>query len=375
MGNIKVNIVPPIPEDFEREGVAPEKQIVEIEDNRYRIAWNKRLRLHIENAGEKEEKIVIEFEGQPAMMDSPYVKDHSNGEWRPIAGLSDGNKVLIWLRVPPGLTDFSVLPPYTYEDCEELVKRVSDDPRVNVTVPGKSAEGRNLWLLKIAEPGCNEEQNALKRRCLIASTAHSWETAGNYCVEGIVDYLLSNDCRTAMYLQLFDIYICPMLNPDGVANGVRRHLENGADLNRDIETNKTRGTGCENDPELVCHFKVIDELEPDIYAQIHNMSQKHRDCLLGMEPEYADIFTGFMPSMEKHLKLFGVDRGAEGTAPKYCYKKDRSCVACTFEFPWFGRTTKHMQEVGPMALEALLNTKIWIDQKKKTPAKYPNREA
>ncbi|MFN2351757.1 MAG: hypothetical protein ABR497_07405, partial [Kiritimatiellia bacterium] len=93
--------------------------------------------------------------------------------------------------------------------------------------------------------------------------------------------------------------------------------------------------------------------------------EKHRDILLMASPEHAEIFYGFMPSMEKHLKLFGVAMGNEGSIKNFCHKRDPSCVACEFEFPWFGRNPEDMREVGKIALEALLNTKIWVDQNPK----------
>lgn len=364
VSHIELSIVPPVPDDILLAGIAPEARIVQTDSFTYQVAWAKRLRLKIENRGDREETVVLVFEGKPAMMDYPYLRDAPTGEWKPIAGVSDGSRVWVSVKAPPGRTDFSVSPPYTREDCDRLAARIADDPRVTVSAPGKSAEGRNLWLFTIAEAGCRDEIRALKRNCLIAARAHPWETAGSYCIEGILDYLLSDYPRAAMYLQMFDVHICPMMDPDGVANGIRRHTPDGADLNRDMPANRQRAPGSENAPELVCHFRVIDELKPDIYCQIHNMNQKHRDCVLGMEPGHAESFQEFMPRLPHHLKLLGFDRGAEGTVPKYCQSRDPACVACTFEFPWFGRTTRDMRELGPLALEALLNTKIRADQLK-----------
>ncbi|MCA1808791.1 MAG: M14 family zinc carboxypeptidase [Kiritimatiellia bacterium] len=364
---LKLSLVPPAPEDYRINGVAPEKQIVPIGQQTWQVAWDKRLQLQIENTGDQATTAVLVFDGNPTMTDYPYVRDRATGEWRPLAGVRDGNMVLIAVPAPPGITDFSVSPPYSYEDCAQMIRRIAEDHRVTVSVPGQSAEGRDLWLLKIAAPDCPDRLQGLKQKCMIAARAHAWETAGSYCIEGMLDYLLSDHPRAAMYLQMFDVYFCPMLNPDGVANGVRRHTPDGADLNRDIPTNRTRGTGCENDPELVCHIRLIDELRPQIYCQIHNMNQKHIDCALGMLPDHAEYFKNFMPPLQAHLKTLGFDQGGAGTIPKYCRNLDPACLSSTFEFPWFGRTTGNMRALGPPVLEALFNTRIRADQRK--PAK------
>ena len=68
---------------------------------------------------------------------------------------------------------------------------------------------------------------------MIMARNHAYESAGNYCIDGMVDFLLSRDSLAEYLLTKFSFHILQMTNPDGVYKGLSRlSSPKGADLNR-----------------------------------------------------------------------------------------------------------------------------------------------
>jgi len=112
---------------------------------------------------------------------------------------------------------------------------------VNVFSIGESVQGRNIWCIRIT----NENYPDEKYSCLIDGCIHGceWE-AGEACLY-LAEYLLINQERntTISYiLNTSEIYIIPLLNPDGRQRDSRFN-DNGIDLNRnfDIDFGRIRG--------------------------------------------------------------------------------------------------------------------------------------
>jgi len=112
---------------------------------------------------------------------------------------------------------------------------------VNVFSIGTSVKGRNIWCIRIT----NENNNQHKFTCLIDGCIHGceWE-AGEACLY-IAEYLLINfdyNSTTEKILNNSEIYIIPILNPDGRQSDYR-YNDNGIDLNRNfgIDFGRLRG--------------------------------------------------------------------------------------------------------------------------------------
>jgi len=67
---------------------------------------------------------------------------------------------------------------------------------------------------------------------VITSRVHPGETVASYKVEGLINFLLSDNPKACYMRKKFIFYIIPMLNPDGVINGNYRCSLAGCDLNR-----------------------------------------------------------------------------------------------------------------------------------------------
>lgn len=67
---------------------------------------------------------------------------------------------------------------------------------------------------------------------LISGRVHPGETAASWAVEGIIRFLITDHPDAVMLRKYFFICIVPMLNPDGVIEGLYRYDTSGQNLNR-----------------------------------------------------------------------------------------------------------------------------------------------
>jgi len=114
---------------------------------------------------------------------------------------------------------------------------------VNIFSIGKSVLDRDIWCIRLTDEKCNN----VKLSCLIDGTIHGceWE-AGDACLY-LAEYLLINfhiNETITNILNTTEIYIIPLLNPDGRQIDDRFNA-NGIDLNRnfDVDFGRLRG-GC-----------------------------------------------------------------------------------------------------------------------------------
>lgn len=77
------------------------------------------------------------------------------------------------------------------------------------------------------------EQENRKPLVLITARVHPGEVSSSYCLQGILEFLLSyNNLQAYLLRRLFIFKIVPMLNPDGVVAGNYRADPQGFNLNR-----------------------------------------------------------------------------------------------------------------------------------------------
>ena len=112
---------------------------------------------------------------------------------------------------------------------------------VDVFSIGKSVQGRDIRCIRIT----NEKNNQAKFSCLIDGCIHGneWE-AGDACLY-LADYLLinfGNNATVTHILNTSEVYIVPLVNPDGRQQNTRWNADN-IDLNRnfDVDFGRLRG--------------------------------------------------------------------------------------------------------------------------------------
>ena len=269
-------------------------------------------------------------------------------KWHTVMADVEDSVAHVRLNAPPGETEVHWHPPYNYAQSEQFVKSLRDQPLVKVEKIGESPEGRNLWLLRITDPSPRPKKNFLVR-----ARVHPYESASSYSMEGMVQWLLSDDAYAAAALHDYVFYVLPMANPDGVYNGMGAlTAPRGADV-------------CfipyEPDEVMRSMKEAIDRVRPAVAIDLHNWQNKHTDGLLGLDPAVRERFVRFMPDQLEFGKQWDIrdPKPLSSKIPEkellrtYC-ERNFGAVAVTFEFPWFGRTTEDMRATGRKALWALL---------------------
>ncbi|KRX02569.1 hypothetical protein PPERSA_11909 [Pseudocohnilembus persalinus] len=80
-----------------------------------------------------------------------------------------------------------------------------------------------------------DEQNMSynqKKRIIISARTHAGESVSSFIVQGIINFLLSDDEQARLLRKCYIFTIFPMVNPDGVILGNNRVSISGRDLNR-----------------------------------------------------------------------------------------------------------------------------------------------
>ena len=117
--------------------------------------------------------------------------------------------------------------PYTYTDLQSYNEKIKKSRYLQLSSLGNSSEGRNIpvWTISNFSVG-----NSRKSRVVIHARTHPGELASSYLLEGMVDFLLSNNQAAAQLRNRLIFEIVPMLNPDGVVAGNNRVTTYGVNL-------------------------------------------------------------------------------------------------------------------------------------------------
>ena len=321
------------------------------------------LRLVNESPGAESVVLLVDWQYDEAPSDMPrglsrdrfmsyrdfvVVREPGREAWRTVMGDVEGSVAAFEMSLPPGETEVHWHPPYTYTQSEAFVDSLREDPRVQVEQIGESEEGRRLPLLRITDSGQRE-----KRRMLIVSRFHAYESASSYAVEGMVQWLLGGDPWAAAALRGYVFSIVPMANPDGVVNGLGRlTAPRGADLIM---------SSTAPDKAHRALWAMVDRVRPQFFVDLHNWQNKHSDGLLGLEPRLRERFLKFMPDQVEFGKQWHIreprpvspDRPERELMGGYC-RREFGAGGVAFEFPWFGRTPDDVRVTGLRAIRALL---------------------
>lgn len=126
--------------------------------------------------------------------------------------------------------------PYTYTDIISFLDKIcapTESPNIiRRTSLCKTLAGNNLDMLIITNFTSSQDAIA-KRKCVILSgRVHPGESNSSFVMEGLIQYLVSNEEPAKVLRERFVFKIVPMLNPDGVIIGNYRCSLSCHDLNR-----------------------------------------------------------------------------------------------------------------------------------------------
>ncbi|MGD9634018.1 MAG: M14-type cytosolic carboxypeptidase [Pirellulales bacterium] len=125
--------------------------------------------------------------------------------------------------------------PYPYQRVVDQTAELAANPWVSPTASGSPALvvgnspggtddiGRaiaphNLYGFRITDG----DSQAPKKKIVLSSGVHANETVGNWTLEGLVNFLVSDDLAAAQLRRYADFYVYPMVNPDGRYAGNNR---------------------------------------------------------------------------------------------------------------------------------------------------------
>jgi hypothetical protein len=273
------------------------------------------------------------------------VRDHlffRSGEgWRRVQGEVAGSFCAVTTEVPPGETWASLNPKYSYSDHLAQLAQLRQRGEVAVRSIGKSAHGRDVFLLSVPA--------AADRACptvLVEAGNHPYETSGAYCIQGMLVWLLGpgrawQDRVAAHFVQVS--------NPDGVAEGwCRLTGPGGVDVCHEF--------GISSDPTCVALRGLMAELRPRVYVNIHGWMYNDLDNFRYGDAEAARLFLPCLlgevggPVWRWRIQN---PRPEEPPVTNTWYARAHyGSLAMGFDIAWNLRTEEQMRALGAALLEA-----------------------
>jgi hypothetical protein len=145
---------------------------------------------------------------------------------------------------------------------ETFLRSVDGVGPVRVSVEGRTAQGRAVYLVHLttAAPGTEPAW-----KVLFYAQQHGDEVSGKDALLYLVRKISREPSRLPPDV---DLWIIPMMNPDGAENGTRRNAA-GADLNRDHIVLEQ--------PETQALHRVVRRLRPHLAVDAHEFSRDPKD--------------------------------------------------------------------------------------------------
>ena len=202
--------------------------------------------------------------GIPVSMRTICKVSDNGHDWRTIQTELKGEQLHMDVELKGNQLYLTHLEPYTAADLNKLLDKIRSNPLVQITEIGRTVQGRPLEIIRVGKEDAPQ-------RILIRARAHPWESGGNWVVQGLIKSLLSDDPANKKYLSKYAVYILPMANKDGVAEGKTRFNMRGMDLNRKWD----KAANPELSPENAAfeHYiqKMVDSRQkPDLAFDLHN---------------------------------------------------------------------------------------------------------
>ena len=253
------------------------------------------------------------------------------------------------------LQDVDVKAPSFIRDYNQIISKMIElekkyPDKVKLEYLGKTFEGRDIVVMRISK-NINEEEGK-KKSVLITGLHHAREWATGEAALNIAEKLLeSNDPELNKYLNDLDIYILPVVNPDGYEHSLkqdrwwrknRTKFEKGigVDLNRNYFTPK----------------------DPTLYRQPNDKPDSTWDDYGASDSVYSDTYRGPYGNSEPEIKAITKLVNSKHIDTVI----DIHSYANEILYPW-GHTTKPTQwdtiykEVAQEMAKAV-NNKYYVEQ-------------
>ena len=173
---------------------------------------------------------------------------------------------------------FAYCYPYTYSQLTDYITSLnslnSNKSYLRTDNIGETLDGNKIYMLIITNFNDSFETIANKKAIILTGRVHPGESNSSYVIQGLIEFLLSNEPKAEYLRKHFIFKIIPMLNPDGVIRGNFRMNSVGKDLNR-MWTEEN----LECSPSVYfCHKminKTLDSRDIHFFCDFHGHSNKH----------------------------------------------------------------------------------------------------
>ncbi|HIC33384.1 MAG TPA: hypothetical protein EYO78_01170 [Gammaproteobacteria bacterium] len=161
-------------------------------------------------------------------------------------------------------TDFfgpPIWPPF--EALQDVLERWSAEHSelMDLQVRGQSREGRPVYAIRLTDPNTSDKH---KENVFISALHSGGERTGTATVFYLMEWMLSGDPLAAEILRTQNIICMPVPNPDDYLRGDLGYVYS--------EWNLKGPKDPENMPEGMAVKEVMDELQPDVHADIHGLT-------------------------------------------------------------------------------------------------------
>ena len=170
---------------------------------------------------------------------------------------------------------FAYCYPYTYSQLGQYLSSLNMYKKIlRMDSIGQTLDNNKLYMLIITNFEDSFETLANKKAIIFTARVHPGESSSSFVIQGLIEYLLSNDTKAINLRKNYIFKIVPMLNPDGVIRGNFRMNSVGKDLNRMwMEENE------ENSPSVFyCHKmiqKTLNSRNIHFFCDFHGHSSKN----------------------------------------------------------------------------------------------------
>lgn len=174
------------------------------------------------------------------------------------------------------------------KDINEWAENLAEKPFVSLSEFGKSKQGRPMNMLRLG----NKESSKL---VMVLSRQHPPEVTGWLAMQAFVERVCADDELSRRFLDEYNVYVVPCVNPDGVDNGHWRHSAAGIDLNRDWQNF--------NQPETQQIRKFLQEkvLKGNTFYAALDFHSTFEDIYYTISPELKGNMPGLIPKVIKAM--------------------------------------------------------------------------
>jgi len=197
-------------------------------------------------------------------IDNQIVYSYDGENWNRITTRSYSNPVYTFTQTfTSNEVQIATLFPFSHTDMQEYLTSVSSSQYVTKTTLGLSTEGRNVDYIKLTNHLIPDTD---KKHVFISSRQHAAELTASHMIRGMVDFLISENATAQIIRDTIVFHIAPMLNTDGVYDGLNRVDIDG--------TNQNRGWNSNISAEVNVVRDILDEIDDtygvDVFLDWHS---------------------------------------------------------------------------------------------------------